>query len=87
MPMPVIDGYEATKQIKSTIKVNAIAIIVLTASVLEEEKAVTLSLGWDDFIRKPFRESVIFDAISKHLGVEYIYEEQIKTIPPLPVNL
>ncbi|WP_342597470.1 ammonium transporter [Cyanobacterium aponinum UTEX 3222] len=76
MRMPVMDGYEATQYIKGTLKGNATAIIALTASVLEEEKAVILSAGCDDFIRKPFRESVIFDAIGKHLGVEYIYEEE-----------
>ena len=76
MRMPVMDGYEATKQIKSTIKGQATAIIALTASVLEEERAVILSTGCDDFMRKPFREEDIFDAMHKHIGVRYIYEEQ-----------
>ncbi|BAQ60400.1 ammonium transporter [Geminocystis sp. NIES-3708] len=80
MRMPVMDGYEATQYIKGTIKGNATAIIALTASVLEEEKAVILSAGCDDFIRKPFKESVIFDAMAKHLGVEYIYEEENQTM-------
>lgn len=79
MRMPVMDGYEATQYIKSRIKGNATAIIALTASVLEEEKAVILSAGCDDFIRKPFRESVIFEAMAKHLGVKYIYEEESQT--------
>ncbi|MBD3562233.1 response regulator, partial [Planktothrix sp. FACHB-1355] len=75
MRMPVMDGYEATKYIKSTIKGNATAIIALTASVLEEEKAIVLSAGCDDFLRKPFVEHTIFDTLSKHLGVQYIYAE------------
>jgi signal transduction histidine kinase/FixJ family two-component response regulator len=74
MRMPVMDGYEATKYIKSTTKGNATAVIALTASVLEEEKAVVLSTGCDDFLRKPFNEQIIFDTLAKHLGVEYIYE-------------
>lgn len=75
MRMPVMDGYEATKQIKGTTKGQAIAIIALTASVLEEERAVILSTGCDDFMRKPFREADIFAAIEKHIGVRFIYEE------------
>jgi signal transduction histidine kinase/CheY-like chemotaxis protein len=75
MRMPVMDGYEATKYIKSTTKGNATAVIALTASVLEEEKAIVLSAGCDDFVRKPFKESMIFDILSEHLGVKYIYEE------------
>jgi signal transduction histidine kinase/CheY-like chemotaxis protein len=75
MRMPVMDGYKATQYIKSTTKGNATAIVALTASVLEEEKAMILSAGCDDFIRKPFRESTIFETLKKHLGVEYIYAE------------
>ena len=73
MRMPVMDGYEATKYIKSTTKGNATAIIALTASVLEEEKAIILSAGCDDLVRKPFNEQTLFDILSKHLGVKYIY--------------
>lgn len=78
MRMPVMDGYAATQQIKSTTKGQATAIIALTASVLEEERAVVLSAGCDDFIRKPFREQQIFAAMNKHIGVRYIYEEPIE---------
>ncbi|MGL5131082.1 MAG: ATP-binding protein [Planktothrix sp.] len=75
MRMPVMDGYEATKYIKSTTKGNATAVIALTASVLDEEKAIVLSSGCDDFIRKPFTEHNIFETLTKHLGVRYIYSE------------
>ncbi len=81
MRMPVMDGYEATKQIKTTTGGQATAIVALTASVLEEERAVILSAGCDDFMRKPFREEDIFAAIGKHLGVRYIYED------PAPVSV
>ncbi len=73
MRMPVMDGYEATKQIKGQVKGSATAVVALTASVLEEEKAIVLSAGCDDFLRKPFTETMIFGALRKHLGVEYVY--------------
>ena len=76
MRMPVMDGYEATRLIKATIKGQATAVIALTASTLEEERAVILSVGCDDFVRKPFREADIFDIMNKHIGVEYVYEEE-----------
>ncbi|NES73128.1 MAG: response regulator, partial [Okeania sp. SIO2D1] len=75
MRMPIMDGYEATQQIKSSTAGQAIAIVALTASVLEEEKAIVLSAGCDDFLRKPFREEEIFNAISKHLGARYLYDQ------------
>ncbi len=73
--MSVMDGYEATKQIKATTKGKNTVIVALTASVLEEEKSVILGAGCDDFMKKPFREEEIFNVMEKHLGVRYVYDE------------
>lgn len=73
--MPVMKGYEASQQIKSSSKGQPTSIIALTASMFEEEKAVVLSAGCDDFMRKPFRDADIFEMMKKHLGVRYIYDE------------
>lgn len=75
MRMPVMDGYEATKYIKSTPQGSATVVIALTASVLDQEKAVILAVGCDDFVRKPFKEQTIFAALNQYLGVQYIYED------------
>jgi CheY-like chemotaxis protein len=73
--MPVMDGYEATRRIRSTTKGQAMVIIALTASAFEEDRALVLSAGCDDFMRKPFREQEIFDALVRHLGVRFVYDE------------
>ncbi len=85
MLMPVMDGYEATKRIKSTTKGQATAVIALTASVLEEQRAIVLSAGCDDFVRKPFQQQAIFEIMAKYLGVSYIYQE--KESPSRPENV
>jgi signal transduction histidine kinase/DNA-binding response OmpR family regulator len=74
MRMPIMNGYEAAQKIKSHLQGQATVILALTASVLEEEKAIVLSAGCDDFVRKPFQEKIIFEKISQYLGVRYIYE-------------
>jgi signal transduction histidine kinase/CheY-like chemotaxis protein len=79
MRMPVMNGYEATKYIKSHLKGQATYIIALTASTFEEEKAVILSTGCDDFVRKPFREAVLFNKMAQYLGVSYIYADSVKS--------
>ena len=84
MVMPIMDGIEATKRIKSSTKGQATAIIALTASVFEEEKTVVLAAGCNDFVRKPFKEQTIFDIMAKYLGVSYIYHE--KDLPLRPEN-
>ncbi|MFB2838997.1 ATP-binding protein [Floridanema evergladense] len=83
MRMPIMDGYTATKHIKATTKGQSTAIIALTASVFEEERTIVLSVGCDDFLRKPFRESEIFELMNKHIGVRYIYENQSDDSQPL----
>ena len=75
MRMPVMDGYEATRAIKGTTRGHATVIIALTASALEEDRVVILSEGCDAYIRKPFRQEEIFEALSTHLGVRFVYEE------------
>jgi signal transduction histidine kinase/DNA-binding NarL/FixJ family response regulator len=75
MRMPVMDGYEATRRIKATLQGHATAIIALTASALEEDRKVILSEGCDDYIRKPFREQELIEALEKHLGVRFLYEK------------
>lgn len=82
MRMPVMNGYEATERIKSTVAGQATIVLALTASVLEEEKAIVLSAGCDDFLRKPFRAATIFEALGQHLGVEYCYAEETKNPEP-----
>jgi predicted ATPase/signal transduction histidine kinase/CheY-like chemotaxis protein/PAS domain-containing protein len=74
MRMPVMDGYEATRQIKARSEGKESIVIALTASAFEEERAVVLASGCDDFVRKPFQEHLIFDKLAEHLGVEYVYE-------------
>ncbi len=73
--MPVMDGYEATRQIRNLPGGDSCVIIALTASAFEEQKSLILSAGCDDFIRKPFRTENIFEAMHRHLGVRYVYDD------------
>ncbi|MEC4866986.1 MAG: PAS domain-containing protein, partial [Jaaginema sp. PMC 1078.18] len=75
MRMPVMDGYEATKRIKSHLQGQDTTIIALTASAFEEEKTAVLGAGCDDFARKPWREETILGKMTQYLGVRYIYNE------------
>ena len=75
MRMPVMDGYEAVRRIKSTEKGKHLPIVALTASSFEDERKKALTLGMHGHIRKPFRESELFGTIGNILGIKYIYEE------------
>jgi two-component system sensor histidine kinase/response regulator len=84
MRMPVMDGYEATKRIKATRQGQATVIIALTASAFEEDRAMVLSVGCDDFLRKPFREEVLWEKMAEHLGLAYCYGDPKAAIVPSP---
>jgi two-component system sensor histidine kinase/response regulator len=74
MRMPVMDGYEATRRIKSTEKGIKTPIIALTASTFEDELKKIDALGMQGYIRKPFREADLFNTIGRILRINYIYE-------------
>lgn len=71
MQMPVMDGYEATRQIKASD--NAPVIVAITGSAFEKDRVASLAAGCDDFVRKPVKAETIFDKIAEHLGVCYLY--------------
>ncbi len=98
MRMPVMDGHEATRRIKAAHQRQATVIIAISASAFEDQRAMVLSEGCDDFVRKPFREQDIVDRLVKHLGVRFRYASATggelpparpspASPPPLALNL
>ena len=82
MNMPVMDGYQTSKTIKSLDREpdsNNTIIIALTASVLEEEFSSIAISDCDDFVRKPFRIAELLTRIAKHLPVKYLYQQSPPT--------
>jgi CheY-like chemotaxis protein len=80
--MPVMDGLEATRIIKSTEAGQKTKVVALTAHALNEEQELILATGCDDFVRKPYREDEIFRVMEKQLGLKYFYSEKQKTEEP-----
>ncbi len=62
LQMPVIDGYEATKTIKTF---SNVPIYALSAHVLEEEQAKCEQAGMQGFIPKPFKKEDIINILSE----------------------
>lgn len=78
--MPVMDGMTATKHIRNLKYGKSVIISALTAHALKEEQEVILRAGFDDFVRKPYEENDIFETMSKHLNLRYVYKEKDRTL-------
>lgn len=74
--MPVMNGLEATRRIKESKAGARTRIITLTAHALEEERQEIMEAGCDDLIRKPYRDTEIFEALKKHLGARFLYTDE-----------
>jgi len=80
--MPVMTGIEATQAIRQREQalaqgdsdIQPTKIISLTAGVFEEDQTELAAIGFDDFLRKPITETVITQALARHLGIHYVYE-------------
>lgn len=72
--MDVMDGLEATRQIRARDDGKDVVIIVLTASVFEEQQQSVLDAGANDFMLKPFRGEDLFASMKKHADLKYVYD-------------
>ncbi|MBU1139833.1 MAG: response regulator [Proteobacteria bacterium] len=83
--MPVMDGYEATKQIRKAENLAGTGptpIIALTAHAMKGDRERCLAVGMNDFITKPFNEQQLAIILSKWLP-----DTCIKNLPGPPTKI
>ncbi|MEL7333930.1 MAG: ATP-binding protein, partial [Cyanobacteria bacterium J06560_2] len=85
--MPGVDGYEATRQIRSHQGQEASGstedsedrlrpvIVALSASAIDNIRETVEVAGFDDYLPKPFQPADIWAKLAEHLQVEFVYED------------
>jgi PAS domain S-box-containing protein len=62
LQMPIMDGFEATEQIRNELN-SKVPIIGLSANALNGERERSLEKGMNEYVSKPFQPEVLYDKI------------------------
>lgn len=80
--MPVMDGLEATKEIRKLEKGKEVKIIGISAHVFKDEIKNVMSVGMDSFVKKPYQFHEIYECLNEHLGVKFNFGDTKKVVEP-----
>ena len=66
--LPIMDGLEAAKILKSDAETKDIPIIALTASAMKGDEEKVYEAGCEEYITKPFEISTLLKKVAEHLS-------------------
>lgn len=78
--MPGMNGQEVTETIRKTQVLDALPIVVVSASVRQIEVDTILASGVNGFIMKPVHLKSLYNIIEEQLGVEWLYEHKVAKV-------
>ena len=68
MQMPVMDGHEATREIRSDPRYDSLPIVAMTAQAMAEEREQCLAEGMNDHITKPMDPDLLYRTVLAFAG-------------------
>jgi CheY-like chemotaxis protein len=67
LSLPIMDGWEATRRLKTNADLRSIPVIALTAHAMKGDEEKALAAGCDDYLAKPIDEDELMATIEKYL--------------------
>jgi len=83
--MPVMNGFDLMKHLHQSEQLQAIPVIVSSASVFESDQHKSLDAGADAFLSKPIQAEQLLSILRNHLNLEWIYA--VASEPPLSTKM
>jgi PAS domain S-box-containing protein len=74
--MPVMNGLEATRLIKTLPGGQEVPIMAVTASALEDDKQLVLDAGMRAYIRKPVGREELLMVLAREVQVQYLFDTE-----------
>ena len=74
LAMPVMDGFEMLKQLRSSEDLKNLRVIVSSASVAEIDQQKSFEMGGDDFLAKPVEFEELLTLLAKHLQLTWKHD-------------
>jgi CheY-like chemotaxis protein len=68
MSLPLVDGWEATRQVKAHVTTRNVPVIALTAHAMSGDRERALEAGCDDYDTKPVELDRLVEKIERLLG-------------------
>jgi len=76
--IPIIDGFETVRRLRSMPAFKKLPIIAVSASVFDYHQQKSLDAGCDKFLPKPIHVELLLELLQKYLKLEWIYAESKK---------
>ena len=84
--MPVMDGLEATRRVRSIPGLAHTPILIASASATAGDESRSLAAGANAFLAKPIEEDTLLKVLGEHLRIEWVYQEIVQEHGPAPVE-
>ena len=84
MQMPVMDGLEATRRIRSQPAYQDLPILAMTANAFAEDRQACLDVGMNDFVTKPVDPGALYSTLLRWLPATAAPLAEVIVAEPLP---